>query len=539
MGHHSRMSPPLVVLVCFLASCLATPTPDDCAAWQNEDFHVDPDNCPEGYFRCVSDGEGNWDIEEHLCPSGTAFHPEVQICDWPGDWVDQVCEDATHAPTKPPTDHPTEPTPLPDGDKVVVCYYSSWAFYRNGYGKFDIPDIDPNLCTHLNYGFANMNNQTWKLVAYDPWFDQAPNDEGCDRDHCHYDSFRRFIKLKNQNPNLKLLLSIGGWNSGSGQWSQMAIDPSKRKTFVDSCIHFLDTYQFDGLDFDWEYPGNREGSDIEHDKHDFTLLVQELGEALHSKGKLFTAALSADPVKSEQAYEVEEISKVLDLLNIMDYDYHGGWEDFTGHNTPLYGRHEEDAEDHPGHNFNVNDTIAWWLSKGADPKKLIVGTATFGHGWELVDENENGLFCPAKTGTPPGPYTGQMGFLGYYEIMQALNNDTLPWLPGATPHAWETVVDGCYLAPYITNGPWFIGFDNLESIKLKAQFVNYWGLGGNMVWSIESDDFKGKYGARYHMINQLKTTLASGEPLDPEHILGEDDICETAPTCEFGRRRYF
>merc|ERR1711962_1390303 len=287
----------------------------------------------------------------------------------------------------------------------------------------------------------------------------------------------------------------------------MAIDPSKRKTFVDSCIHFLDTYQFDGLDFDWEYPGNREGSDIEHDKHDFTLLVQELGEALHSKGKLFTAALSADPVKSEQAYEVEEISKVLDLLNIMDYDYHGGWEDFTGHN------------------FNVNDTIAWWLSKGADPKKLIVGTATFGHGWELVDENENGLFCPAKTGTPPGPYTGQMGFLGYYEIMQALNNDTLPWLPGATPHAWETVVDGCYLAPYITSGPWFIGFDNLESIKLKAQFVNYWGLGGNMVWSIESDDFKGKYGARYHMINQLKTTLASGEPLDPEHILGEDDIC--------------
>merc|ERR1711942_564590 len=102
MGHHSRMSPPLVVLVCLLASCLATPTPDDCAAWQNEDFHVDPDNCPEGYFRCVSDGEGNWDIEEHLCPSGTAFHPEVQICDWPGDWVDQVCEDATHAPPNPP-----------------------------------------------------------------------------------------------------------------------------------------------------------------------------------------------------------------------------------------------------------------------------------------------------------------------------------------------------------------------------------------------------------------------------------------------------
>merc|ERR1712098_697872 len=112
-------------------------------------------------------------------------------------------------------------------EKVVVCYYSSWAFYRHGDGKFDIPDIDPHLCTHLNYGFANMNNQTWKLVAYDPWFDQAPNDEGCDRDHCHYDSFRRFIKLKNQNPNLKLLLSIGGWNSGSGQCPRWRLIPAR------------------------------------------------------------------------------------------------------------------------------------------------------------------------------------------------------------------------------------------------------------------------------------------------------------------------
>ena len=82
-----------------------------------------------------------------------------------------------------------------------MCYYSSWAFYRTGYGKFDIDDIDPHMCTHLNYGlvtlfrgyvyafcvithdfsFANMNNQTWEIVAYDPWFDLSPNDVGCDR----------------------------------------------------------------------------------------------------------------------------------------------------------------------------------------------------------------------------------------------------------------------------------------------------------------------------------------------------------------------
>merc|ERR1712215_225104 len=187
-----------LLYLALAGSSLGKPTPEDC---QDDQFHPDPDNCPEGYFRCDEDGNGGWNIEEHLCPAGTAFHPELQICDWPGPWVDQVCDDATHAPTHEPTDHPTIPTDTPEGGKVIVCYYSSW-----------------------------------ELVAYDPWFDLAPNDEGCDRDHCHYDSFRRFNKLKQKNPKLKTLLSIGGWNSGSGQWSEMAIDPAKRKTFVNSCV---------------------------------------------------------------------------------------------------------------------------------------------------------------------------------------------------------------------------------------------------------------------------------------------------------------
>jgi len=519
----------LLVFCWCLLGALCQPTQEDC---QDQQFHVDPDNCPEGYFRCNPDGSGGWIIEQHTCPSGTVFHPDLQICDWPGDWVDDMCNDATHAPTGPPT-QPTETSPIPEGGKHVICYYSSWAFYRTGYGQFDIDDIDAHLCTHLNYGFANMDNQTWKLVAYDPWFDLAPSDEGCTGDLCHWDSYRRFNNLKQKNPRLKTLLSIGGWNSGSGMWSEMALDPAKRKIFVDSCVHMLDRFDFDGLDFDWEYPGSRPGSDPEHDKEDFTLLIQEMGEALHSRGKMLTAALNADPVKSGEAYDVPAISEVLDLLHIMDYDYHGGWEEFTGHNSPLFGRREEDEVEHPGHNFNVNDTIAWWLSQGAPAEKLTVGMPTFGHGWELMDENENGLFCLTAANSPKGPYTGQLGFLGYYEILQALNNDTLPWLPGATPKSWETVVDGCYLAPYITNGPWWVGFDDVDSIRLKAQFVNSRGLAGSMVWSIESDDFRADYGPKYPLISEIKRVMNSGETLPPEFDLHDGDLCETAPICGF------
>ena len=166
--------------------------------------------------------------------------------------------------------------------------------------------------------FANMNNVSWELVAYDPWFDLSPTDEGCDAAHCKYDSYRRVVALKQRNPQLKVkllhdmtiltwqgwhdnydmtlqvLLSIGGWNSGSEQWSWMAADSESRATFVASVMRFVETFGWDGIDFDWEYPGDREGADPDHDRDNFTLLSQELAAALHSQGKLFTAATSAD-----------------------------------------------------------------------------------------------------------------------------------------------------------------------------------------------------------------------------------------------------
>jgi len=516
-----------IIFALLFSSALSQPSEEDC---KDSQFHVDPDNCPEGYFRCVSDGQGGWNIESHECPPGTAFHPDLQQCDWPGDWTDGVCDGATHAPTQP-TQPPTQPTEVPEGGKKIVCYYSSWAFYRYGYGKFDIDDIDPHVCTHINYGFANMNNMTWEIVAYDPWFDLAPSDAGCDGDHCHYDSYRRFNKLKEKNPNLKTFLSIGGWNSGSEQWSWMAADPQKRKIFIDSVMEFVRIFGWDGIDFDWEYPGDREGADPEHDRENFTLLSQELAAALHAKGKLLTAAMSADNKRSDVGYDLPAISQVYDWFNVMDYDYHGAWEMFTGHNTPLYGRHEEDDMEHPGHRFNLNDSISYYLEAGVPREMLVVGMATFGHGWVLAEEELTGLYCPAVSGTPKGPYTGQEGFWSYYEILQALNNDTLPWLPGATARSWTTVVDGCYMAPYSYNGPYWVSYDNVESIRIKSQWVNTLGLGGSMVWSIEADDWRGDYGPKYPVISEIKRVMNSGETLQPDMVLGEDDFCETANSC--------
>ena len=107
-------------------------------------------------------------------------------------------------------------------------------------------------------------------------------------------------------------------------------------------------------------------------------------------------------------------------------------------------------------------------------------------------QNNNGLYCPTDAGIPWGPYTQQIGIWGYQEILQAMYNTTMnEQMPEAVPGHWQTFVDSCYQAPYMHNGPYWIGYDDEASLAIKAEFVNHLGIAGAFVWSIDTDDFNG------------------------------------------------
>lgn len=308
--------------------------------------------------------------------------------------------------------------------------------------------------------------------------------------------YQRVTDLKRINPQLKVLLAVGGWTFGSQIFSQMVSNPISRATFIFSAINFLKSNGFDGLDLDWEFPAQGAGSSPQ-DKFYLSVLIEETKQAFIPHGLMLTASVAVNPKDVDAGYEVDRIARNLDFITLMTYNYHGSWDSYTGFNSPLYARPNEVGQDRY---FNVDYGVNYWLNKGLPREKLIVGTATYGRTFRLNSPLNNKPGDAAYSVGTQGQWTKEAGILSYYEICQKL------------AQGWKRGYSLEQRVPYADNGYEWVGYDDLQSLKEKADYINIKGLGGAMVWSYDLDDHSGKFcgQGRYPLINTLKSTLLGG-----------------------------
>ncbi|XP_068242084.1 acidic mammalian chitinase-like [Palaemon carinicauda] len=380
---------------------------------------------------------------------------------------------------------------------TLVCYFSSWATYRPGNGKFTVEDNDPSLCTHLVYAFAGLGSNN-KIRVLDPYNDLCEDYGKC--------GFDRFTNLTRRNPKLKTTLGIGGWNEGSTKYSNMAASAASRKIFVDSVLVLLKEHNFHGLDMDWEYPTQRGGSP--EDYVNYISLMKELYEALHAEGMILTAAVSAGKATIDPAYNIPELSKYIDILHLMTYDLHGSWEPYAHHHSILYA-HPEDTGDTLW--LNQDFAVNYWIEKGAPKEKLVMGVPLYGRTFRIKDETNTGIYAPATQPGAAGPYTREPGYLGYNEICEYQMTED-----------WTVVHDPAMNEPYayyIPNNYLWVGYEDPDSVAIKAQYTLDKGLAGCMVWSVETDDFHGKcHGMKFPLLTTMMEVLSGGVYTKPSTL---------------------
>lgn len=283
---------------------------------------------------------------------------------------------------------------------------------------------------------------------------------------------------------VKVMASVGGW-SMCKHYPEVAADAAKRAKFVANCKDLI-AMGFDGIDFDWEYP-NDAGMNIEHysaaDYNNFATLLEEVRAAIGSS-KLITSCFSAVPSKLA-GFPWSRMNAVLNYMNMMTYDYNGGWSNKAGHNAPLY--------DYPGMEytgFSLNGTVQGIKNLGVNMSKVTLGAPFYGRG--VVCSGTGAVNAAtvkrAETVQPDGPI---QTCADYTNWQKDLWDGTPPYsvIQSATGSGsgWTEYWDDNAKVPYKVKGNYFLSYDNERSIEAKAQFIKDQGLAGIIVWQVYAD----------------------------------------------------
>lgn len=363
----------------------------------------------------------------------------------------------------------------------LICYFTSWAQYRQGQGRFVAEAIDPHLCSHIIYAFANVKDGQ---LAAEEWNDAS--------------TYENLNNLKSRNRSLKTLLSLGGFNFGSLKFRTLTRSPASRAKFVMSVMQFLRNNGFDGFDLSWHVAD-------QNDKSRLAKLVQDLSvafrhEAPAERKLILSVSVPAGRESVDKNYDIPTISQYADFINFMAYDFHGSWENHTGHLSPLYSGKSDTGV---ASSYNVDVAVKLLMRKGAAAEKIMLGIPTYGRTFTL-SSSQTFVGATASGGGTRGHFTNEDGFLAYYEVCDFNSRAQV-----------ERIEE--QKVPYSYKGNQWVGFEDMISVKKKVQYMKNSHLGGIVIWTLDLDDFSGYFcnQKKYPLVGAVKEELEKKEPVSP------------------------
>ncbi|KAH8107690.1 chitinase [Cristinia sonorae] len=375
-------------------------------------------------------------------------------------------------------------------DMVSAAWYAGWHSQN-----FTLANVTWEKYTHMTYSFAITTPDVTKLSL----------------DGSAPEVLPQFVETAQKN-GVKALVSVGGW-TGSLYFSSNVGSAANRTAFVKTITDFASQYKLDGIDFDWEYPGNQGiGCNVisPDDTTNFLSFLQELRKDPVGKKLLLTAATSITPWKGADGNPVSDVSgfaNVLDYVAIMNYDINGAWSSTVAANAPL----NDTCAPAANQAGSAVSAIAAWEKAGMPAHQIVLGVPSYGHSFHVAvedafhcDDNgdDNGILASfpkfdvskqplgdawsdaAGTdvcGNAVGP-GGNYDFWGLIEGGFLNKNGTVA----------DDIIyryDECSQTPYVYNedSEIMVAFDDATSFAAKGNFIKTNNLRGFAMWEAGGD----------------------------------------------------
>ena len=319
----------------------------------------------------------------------------------------------------------------------IIAYYT-------GNGE-TIQQYPVEKLTHIIFSFLKLQNDTLTF-----------------HNENQRKALQQLVQLKNRNPQLKIMVSIGGWG-GCGPCSDLFSSSAHRNNFSKTTVALFKQYNIDGIDLDWEYPviegypGHKYDT---ADKTNFTALVKNLREEMGNK-YLLSFAAGGFISYLEKSIDWKEVVPLVDFINLMTYDLVNGNSTVTGHHTPLAGSKSEKE--------TTEKCVNWLLNKNVPSDKLIIGAAFYARVWENVSDINRGLY-----------QQGKFKYSLPYKNFSTYFSDSSGFI-----YHWDKKAKAPY--QYNPQKKLFATFDDKRSIGEKSKFIRRKKLGGIMFWELSED----------------------------------------------------
>jgi chitinase len=388
---------------------------------------------------------------------------------------------------------------LPAGASEVVGYYPGWK-----HESFPVSKVDAGKLTMALYAFVDLcwdgrhGNSDPSVNDVAPC--QAPQNGALAWRNEAEDgaNLRALVALKKAHPQFKVVISVGGWN-WSNRFSNVAASAPARASFIASSLAAMRRYGLDGIDLDWEYPGEAgvpcaagEVCARPEDRQNFIALARELRAAFDAAGRQdgrhysITIAAGGNSNYVGDGAWVKELAQSLDWINIMAYDYHMPWEKNTGHHAALFA----DAKDPATANgFYASRSVERYLGAGVAADKLVLGVPFYGYGWKgcAPGPDGDGQYQPCSGGVTDGINGGNS--YGYGQLLKRGAGYKRYWNASAR-------------VPYMYNAreQVWITYEDPASLKEKARYIRQQGLRGAMFWELSAD-------GEHRLLNTLSESL--------------------------------